>query len=104
MIYDIYNMSWKKVTQVPQGIWFGCMGNPVKITTNNSICACANTPEKHLLNYKKYLFHSKYYKKYKMTCRSADDLPGYVIFGYHNDSITIKYPDEFIQKSKIELK
>jgi hypothetical protein len=97
-------MSWKTVTKVPQGIFFKCMGNPVKITTDNYICSCANTPEKHLLNYKKYLFHVKYYKKYKMTLRPADDLPGYFIFGYHDTSRKIKYPGEFNQKSKIELK
>ena len=43
---------------LPQGIYFGCFGNPM-----NHSCNCCNTNEKNLKNYKKYLYHHKHWEQ-----------------------------------------
>ena len=91
-MHKIIIPNWKTATTVPKGIFFGCFGNPIKSTT--LICKCADTPERHLKNYKKYLYHQQNYGLFNMTKTKSDNLDGYYIFGYDNSMTKIEYPDE----------
>jgi hypothetical protein len=86
-------MSWKLATKVPKGIFFGCAGNPIWIGETYFTCNCANTTEKHLKNYKKYLFHLENYKKYEIIGKACQDkkLKGFYEFTPNKN---IVYPDE----------
>jgi hypothetical protein len=68
-------MSWNKVTTIPKSIFFGCAGNPnyVGEISTSLFCSCGNTFEKHLKNYKKYLYHKENYQKLNLTCVKCTD-------------------------------
>ena len=100
--------NWRTVTKVPKGIFFGCGGNPIKSKTLT--CDCADTPEKHMRNYKKYLFHMENYENLNMNREENPNAKGYYLFkfyirpiyAYGNQYNRIPYPDEL--KRPHELK
>lgn len=94
-IVPLNTMSWNKVSTIPKGIFFGCFGNPIYVgEMTNSLCSCANTYEKHLENYKKYLYHVENYKKLNITFQKHTDIK---LQGYYFSSQMekINYPDDF---------
>ncbi len=87
-------MSWNKVTTIPKGIFFGCFGNPLYVgEMSTRLCSCADTFEKHLKNYKKYLYHKENYQNLNLTCIKSKDehLSDYYEFRPNGK---IDYPDE----------
>lgn len=84
-------MSWRLIDKIPDKIFFGCAGNPHKMTEFLQICSCANTYDKHLKNYKKYLFHMENYIELEMKKFDADDIKGYYIF---HPTKYFEYPKE----------
>lgn len=86
-------MSWRLAKKIPEGIFFGCAGNPHISIKSLPICSCANTYEKHLQNYKKYLFHKENYIELEIKREEAKDIQGYYIF----------YPTKYFEYPK-ELK
>jgi hypothetical protein len=70
-------MFWASAKKIPPEILFGCFGNPQKLTL--PICKCANTYEKHLLNYKKYLYHNEFHNELKLIQKKSD-IQGYYIY------------------------
>lgn len=60
---SLYKAKGKNI-KIPEGIYFGCFGNPIKSDT--PICNCCSTHNLHLENYKKYLYHCDNYEKLKL--------------------------------------
>ncbi len=70
-------MLYRSAKIIPSGILFGCFGNPQKLIL--PICECSNTYDKHLLNYKKYLYHNEFYIELELK-RKKSNIPGYYIY------------------------
>jgi len=69
-----------KQIKVPQGVYFGCFGNPMPL-----ICSCCNTDKKNLENYVVYLNRKKNWKQLNYKKETYKYKKGLFIFTQKNE-------------------
>lgn len=90
-------MHWRSVKTIPLGVFFNCAGNPTKLIL--PICSCANTYEKHLINYKRYKYHEEFYIELGMI-RTKSEIPGY---WNYSPTKSFNYPKKLRDSNDDEL-